>query len=99
MKQACLSIVAVMSLLGSTQRWAAAADALPPPSPPPPSLPSIEEFKERELRIKTVVSRVLPAVVAITSDTPIGKQLMATLLDGRNRQWQQQLQQRQLALR
>ena len=72
MKQACLSIVAVMSLLGSTQRWAAAADALPPPSPPPPSLPSIEEFKERELRIKAVVSRVLPAVVAITSDTPIG---------------------------
>ena len=72
MKQACLSIVAVMSLLGSTQRWAAAADALPPPSPPPPSLPSIEEFKERELRIKTVVSRVLPAVVAITSGTGSG---------------------------
>ena len=37
-----------------------------------PAEPTIEQFKEREAKVKSVVGRVLPAVVAITSETPIG---------------------------
>jgi len=63
MKRRCLSVVMGVALMGSAAVWA---------EDPPPSSPSLTEFKEREHRVKDVVARVLPAVVAITSDTPIG---------------------------
>jgi serine protease Do len=40
--------------------------------PAPAPDPTVEELKERQTQVKAVVDRVLPAVVAITSDTPVG---------------------------
>ena len=65
MKRTCLSMVWILALSGSATVWAES----PPDAPPAPTL---EEFKEREARIKAVVARTLPAVVAITSDSPVG---------------------------
>lgn len=42
------------------------------PTPGLASEPTVEDFKKRESQIKSVVERALPAVVAITSDSPVG---------------------------
>jgi serine protease Do len=63
MKRASLSVLLMLTLSGGAWIWA---------EPPPAAEPTLEEFKERETRVKAVVDKVLPAVVAITSDTPVG---------------------------
>jgi serine protease Do len=63
MKRAWLSVVGVLALSGGLPVWG---------DPSPAAEPTLKEFKERESRVKAVVARTLPAVVAITSDTPVG---------------------------
>lgn len=63
MNRTSLSVVVMLAVTGSLSTWGAE------PAAPAPTL---EEFKERENRVRSVVDRVLPSVVAITSETPVG---------------------------
>lgn len=63
MKCVCLSVVWMLALTGGVRVSG---------EQPASAEPTLQEFKEREARVKAVVAKVLPAVVAITSDTPVG---------------------------
>ena len=63
MKRACLIAVWMLALTGGVTVWG---------DQPAPAEPTLQEFKDREARVKAVVAKALPAVVAITSDTPVG---------------------------
>jgi len=64
MNRVSLSVVLMLALTGGAGIWADEPAAAAPPS--------LEDFKKRETQIKSVVDRVMPSVVAITSDTPVG---------------------------
>lgn len=73
MMRATLSVVVMLTIVSGNRALAESPSPPPPPAPPPSTAePTVAQFKERETKVKSVVHRVLPAVVAITSETPIG---------------------------
>jgi len=63
MNRVSLSMIVVLAMTVTGGIWA---------DPGTAASSTLTAFREREAKVKAVVERVLPAVVAITSDTPVG---------------------------